>query len=90
MFFGGSDWVVIDVLMLEFECGCYLVEVFGYCGECYMFCNVLGGLDCVVWLMGFVFSGEGKVSGIILFEFDWSLEDIVYYLESGFIFSWKF
>jgi len=68
--------------------GRYLVEGPGHCGECHTPRNWSGGLDKKHWLGGAPSpDGDGMVPNITPHEHglkDWSQNDIVYYLESGF------
>ncbi len=67
--------------------GQYLVEGLGHCAECHTPRNVLGGLDRSRWLAGAPNpEGKGRIpnltpAGVLA---RWSVEDIAYYLESGF------
>ena len=68
--------------------GRYLVEAAGHCGECHTPRNAAGGLDTRRWLAGADSpEGEGRIPNITPGGeniADWSADDIVYYLESGF------
>lgn len=67
--------------------GQYLVEGPGHCGECHTPRNFAGALDNARWLGGAPSpEGRGRVPNISPSgDFgDWSLSDIVYFLESGF------
>lgn len=67
--------------------GQYLVEVLGHCGECHTPRDALGGPIVEQWLAGADNpSGDGRIPNITPGGgiSDWSREDIVYYLESGF------
>ena len=68
--------------------GRYLVEAVGHCGECHTPRNALGGPDLDRWLAGGPNpDGEGRIPNITPHEDgigDWSVKDIVYYLETGF------
>ncbi len=67
--------------------GQYLVEGLGHCAECHTPRNALGGLDRSRWLAGAPNpEGKGRIpnltpSGDLA---EWSVDDISYYLESGF------
>jgi mono/diheme cytochrome c family protein len=67
--------------------GQYLVEGLGHCAECHTPRNALGGLDRSRWLAGAPNpEGKGRIpnltpSGDLA---AWSVDDIAYYLESGF------
>lgn len=68
--------------------GRYLVEGPGHCGECHTPRNFAGAIDKSRWLAGApAAEGAGVVPNITPGEggiSDWSMEDIAYYLESGF------
>lgn len=82
--FASDDWVVTSVDTPELDRGRYLVEALAHCGECHTPRNALGGLRKNAWLTGAFLPGEGKVPGIAPIELDWSVEDLAYYLETGF------
>lgn len=78
--------VVLDpnLTPLEYK-GQYLVEVLGHCGECHTPRNALGAMNKSKWLGGAPDpSGKGRIPNITPAALDWSIEDITYYLESGF------
>src|SRR5690606_16447833 len=68
--------------------GQYLVEGPGHCGECHTPRDVFGGLDKSRWLAGAAsMEGRGGIDNITSGEGgigDWSEDDIVVLLESGF------
>jgi len=67
--------------------GQYLVEGLGHCAECHTPRNILGGLDRSRWLGGApTLEGKGRIPNLTPAGplKDWSVEDIAYYLESGF------
>jgi len=67
--------------------GQYLVEALGHCGECHTPRNLLGGLDSSRWLAGAPNpEGKGRIPNITPGGdlANWSVEDIAYYLETGF------
>jgi mono/diheme cytochrome c family protein len=70
------------------ERGREMVEGAGHCGECHTSRDQFGGLDTARWLAGAPNpEGEGRVPNITPGGEDvaeWSVGDIVYYLESGF------
>ncbi len=69
----------------ELERGRYLVEALGHCAECHTPRNALGGGIASAWMEGAPHpSGEGRIPGLLQSAADWSLEDIAYYLETGF------
>lgn len=80
-----DEWVMEDAPSPELERGRYLVEVLAHCGECHTPRNALGALDRTAWLAGAPNpSGRGRIPSLTPAEFDWSAEDIAYYLETGF------
>lgn len=68
--------------------GQYLVEGPGHCGECHTPRDPMGGLVLGKWLAGApAATGDGFVPNLTDGDkglSDWSIEDIAYYLESGF------
>ncbi len=67
------------------ERGRYLVEAIGHCAECHTSRTALGGLKTESWMAGAPDpSGKGKIPGLTPAQFDWSANDIAYYLETGF------
>lgn len=86
-----NDQLCVELVnvLVEVKCGQYLVEGFGYCGECYMFCDIFGGLKMSVWFVGGLnLEGKGMILNIMLgFKVigSWSVGDIVNYLEMGFM-----
>ena len=69
----------------ELERGRYLVEALGHCAECHTPRDALGGLDRTRWMAGAPNpSGKGRIPGISPAQLNWTSEDIVYYLETGF------
>lgn len=67
--------------------GQYLVEALGHCAECHTPRNALGGLDRSRWLAGAPNpDGKGRMPNLTPGGglASWSLDDIAYYLESGF------
>lgn len=85
LLFVSDDWVLDGPLDPEQTRGRYLVEALAHCGACHTPRNLLGGPETSKWLAGAPDpSGKGRVPGIAPGALDWSAEDIVYYLESGF------
>ncbi len=79
------DWVVTDVATPQLQRGRYLVEALGHCAECHTPRNLIGGLDTSRWLQGAPNpSGKGDIPAISADKLDWSVDDIAYYLETGF------
>ncbi len=69
----------------ELERGRYLVEALAHCGECHTPRNPIGVLDRSRWMAGAPNpSGRGRIPGLTPAQLDWSAEDLVYYLETGF------
>lgn len=67
--------------------GQYLVEVLGHCAECHTPRNALGALDRSRWLAGAPNpEGKGRIPNLTPGGglASWSVDDIAYYLESGF------
>lgn len=67
--------------------GQYLVEALGHCAECHTPRNLLGGLEPSRWLAGAPNpDGKGRIPNITPGGDlgSWSVDDIAYYLESGF------
>lgn len=71
-----------------FNRGKYLVTGPGHCGECHTDRDMFGGTDTSSWLAGApLLEGKGFVPNLTPHADgmkSWSLEDIAYYLESGF------
>ena len=88
LLFGSSagDWVVTDPNMTPEDLqGQYLVEALAHCGECHTPRNALGGMDKSRFLGGTPNpSDKGMIPNITPGTLTWSVEDIAYYLESGF------
>lgn len=79
------DWVVDGALSPEEERGRYLVEGLGHCGECHTPRDGLGGPERSRWLAGAAQpSGQGRFPNITPGGLDWSTDEIVEYLTSGF------
>ena len=84
LLFFKRDWVA-EAPTPDLERGRYLVEALGHCAECHTPRNALGGPDLAAWMTGAPNpSGEGKIPGVTPAQLDWSVEDITYYLETGF------
>jgi len=66
------------------ERGRYLVEALGHCSECHTPRNALGGLNRDAWLTGAPNpAGKGEVPGLHPNQLGWSIEDLVYYFQTG-------
>ncbi len=75
------------VVLTDEARGQYLVEGLGHCGECHTPRNALGGLDRSRWLAGAPNpEGKGRIPNLTPAGplANWSVEDIAYYLETGF------
>ncbi len=80
-----SDWVVDGTLPASATRGRYIVEAAAHCGECHTLRNPIGGLRRTKWLAGAPNpSGKGSVPNITPGKLDWSEDDIVAYLTTGF------
>jgi len=80
-----DDWVLTGDLSPDLERGRYIVEAQAHCGECHTPRNALGGLQRGQWLAGAASpDGKGRVPGITPGHLDWSEDEIVEYLTSGF------
>ena len=80
------DWVVSvpqdDPKLLR---GRYLAEALGHCGECHTPRTLMQGLDVTRWFAGAPNpSGRGSIPNISPSRLDWSHDDIVAYLTTGF------
>lgn len=63
----------------------YLVEALGHCAECHTPRDAMGGLKSSQWMHGAKNpGGKGTVPSIHPKDLDWSREEIVEYLSSGF------
>lgn len=85
MLFLTDGWAVEGTLTAAEERGRYIAEALAHCGECHTPRNALGGLDMSRWLAGAANpSGEGRIPNITPAALDWSEDEIVEYLTSGF------
>jgi mono/diheme cytochrome c family protein len=83
--FADTDWVVGGQLDAQQTRGRYLVEAMGHCGECHTPRNAVGALKRDAWLTGAPNpSGDGTIPGITASQLDWSDNDVVAYLRTGF------
>lgn len=79
------DWVVEGTLSPTVERGRYLVEGLGHCGECHTPRNLIGGREMTQWLAGGPNpEGKGTIPNITPGALDWSEDEIVEYVTSGF------
>lgn len=80
-----KGWVVQGPLTPEEARGRYLAEGPGHCGECHTPRNPLGAMALDRWLSGAPNpSGKGKIPNITPAHLDWSKDDIVTYIGTGF------
>lgn len=85
LLFATQDWHLTGDLSAEEARGRYLVEALGHCTECHTPRNLLGGLDKARWMAGAPNpSGRGDIPGLNPAHLDWSHDEIVEYLTSGF------
>ncbi|MFV0493320.1 MAG: c-type cytochrome [Pseudorhodobacter sp.] len=83
--FENRDWVITGDLTEAETRGRYLSEAMAHCAECHTPRNALGGLDTSRWLGGAPNpDGKGRTPNITPAGLDWSEEEIVEYLTSGF------
>lgn len=80
-----NDWVIDTRGDETLERGRYLVEALGHCGECHTPRTATQGLDSTRWLAGAPNpSGRGTIPNITPGALDWTVDDIVAYLTTGF------
>ena len=80
-----SDFVVQGDLSPEQVRGRYLSEALAHCAECHTPRNAIGVLDTSRWMAGAPDpSGRGRIPNITPAALDWSQDEIVEYLTSGF------
>ena len=85
LLFTNTSWVVTGDLSAAETRGRYLTEALAHCGECHTPRNALGGLIRDKWLAGAADpSGNGRIPNITPGALDWSEDDIVAYLTTGF------
>ena len=83
--FLSTDWAVPGNLTPTEDRGRYIAEALAHCGECHTPRNALGGLDRSRWLGGAPNpSGQGRIPNITPGGLNWSEDEIVEYLTSGF------
>lgn len=80
-----EDWVS-EVAAPEAERGRYIVEALAHCGECHTPRGPLGALDLGRWMAGGPIPGasRGSFPNITPAALDWSEDEIVEYLTTGF------
>ena len=80
-----TDWVIAGDLTAPQTRGRYISEAMAHCGECHTPRNPIGGLMRRLWLSGAPNpSGKGTIPNITPGKLDWSEDEIVEYLTSGF------
>ncbi|MEO6300350.1 MAG: c-type cytochrome, partial [Paracoccaceae bacterium] len=85
LLFGSDAYVLQGSLSPEVERGRYIAEAMAHCGECHTPRNALGGLQKSNWLAGApILDGKGRVPNITPGKLDWTEDDIVAYLTTGF------
>lgn len=86
LLFLDEGWVVDPGDLSDEETrGRELVEALGHCGECHTPRNALGGPDTSRWLAGAPYpTGKGSFPNITPAALEWSSDEIVEYLTSGF------
>lgn len=83
--FLNDDWVIGGDLTEPQTRGRYIAEAMAHCGECHTPRNPIGGLKRNLWLSGAPNpSGKGTIPNITPGELDWTEDEIVEYLTSGF------
>lgn len=79
------DFVVQGDLTEELARGRYIVEALAHCAECHTPRDAIGRLDLGAWMGGAPDpSGKGRVPNITPGALDWSQDEIVDYLTTGF------
>lgn len=85
LLFENTDWVITGDLTEAETRGRYLAEALAHCAECHTPRNALGGLDRNRWLAGAPDpSGKGTIPNITPGKLNWSEDEIIEYLTSGF------
>ncbi len=85
LLFVSNDWVIPGDLPAPAARGRYIAEALAHCGECHTPRNPIGGLQRGAWLSGAPNpSGKGSVPNITPGKQDWTEDEIVEYLTSGF------
>lgn len=83
--FLNDDWVIGGDLTEPQTRGRYIAEAMAHCGECHTPRNPIGGLKRNLWLSGAPNpSGKGTIPNITPGKLDWTEDEIVEYLTSGF------
>jgi mono/diheme cytochrome c family protein len=85
MLFLPDGWAVAGDLTESETRGRYLAEAMAHCGECHTPRNALGGMERDRWLAGAPNpSGKGSIPNITPAKLEWSEDEIMEYLTSGF------
>ena len=85
LLFVKTDWAVPGDLPAPAIRGRYIAEALAHCGECHTPRNIGGGLQRAAWLSGAPNpSGKGTIPNITPAKLDWSADEIVEYLTTGF------
>ncbi len=85
LLFVKTDWVVAGDLSASADRGRYIAEAMAHCGECHTPRNAIGGLSRNKWLSGAPNpTGKGTVPNITPGKLEWSEDEIVEYLTTGF------
>jgi mono/diheme cytochrome c family protein len=85
LLFVKPDWVVAGDLPAPAARGRYIAEALAHCGECHTPRNAIGGLQRGLWLSSAPNpSGKGTIPNITPGKLDWTEDEIVEYLTSGF------
>lgn len=85
LLFVNTDWVVAGDLPAPATRGRYIAEALAHCGECHTPRNPFGGLSRSAWLSGAPNpSGKGTIPNITPGKLEWSEDEIVEYLTTGF------
>jgi mono/diheme cytochrome c family protein len=80
-----DDWVLAGDLTAPEQRGRMIVEGLAHCGECHTPRNLLGGMQRGAWLSGAPNpSGKGTIPNITPGGLEWSEDEIVEYLTTGF------
>ncbi len=80
-----TDWAIAGELDATATRGRYIAEALAHCGECHTPRNPIGGMQRDLWLSGAPNpSGKGTTPNITPGKLDWSEDEIVEYLTTGF------
>lgn len=85
LLFVRTDWVLQGDPPPSVLRGRYIAEALAHCGECHTPRNPLGGLQRSLWMSGAPDpSGKGSVPNVTPGALDWTADEIVEYLTTGF------